>query len=221
MSDVDINAIAADASAQLAKDFVKSMFGSVADRVKFAYETTFTDFTAHLAEAHRKIANVKIISSKDTPVDFKSIFVASDYRCNDIPVKDSQLLTDILKGKRCVVSGNGGAGKTFAMRNLWLKLFEGKLEKAPILVELRRLNSLSSYDLVSFIRASAFGATAPSERAFEYFCEKGSFVFLLDGFDEVVREKREELEQKIIGLAETYKGCGLVVSGRPDERFDS
>jgi hypothetical protein len=219
--ELDLNAIAADVSTQLAKDFIKSTFGAASEKIKLTYETTFTDFTAHLAEAHRKIANVKIITSKDTPVDFKSIFVASDYSSNDVNVDDNYVLAEIIKGKRCVISGNGGAGKTFAMRNFWMRIFEGKYAKAPILVELRKLNTLSSYDIINFIRANAFGAKAPSERAFEHFCEQGSFILLLDGFDEVVREKREELERQILRLADTYKNCGLVVSGRPDDRFDS
>lgn len=88
-------------------------------------------------------------------------------------------------------------------------------------MELRKLNSLSSYDVVSFIRASAFGNTEFDEATFAHFCSQGAFVFILDGFDEVIREKREELESQILALSKKFPSCGLVVSGRPDSRFDA
>lgn len=219
--EISINTIAAEASVSLAKDFVLKTFGAITSRAKFAYEATFTDFETYLAEIHQKISKVKIITSKDFPVDFNNIYVPSNYICANKSYSDAQVLESIIAGRRCVISGNGGAGKTFMMKKIWLELFRRQVGKAPILVELRKLNSLSTYEIESFIRINAFGAKTLSERAFEHFCDQGCFVFILDGFDEVSREKRAELERQVIELSVRYKDCGLVVSGRPDERFDS
>lgn len=218
-NELDVNAVAADASAQLAKDFLASVIDRLSGTLKFGYETVFTDFQAHLAEVHQKISKVKIIISKDLPIDFKKIFVPSDYICADKNYSSTDVFKIVTSGKRCVISGNGGAGKTFMMKNIWLEMFDLGGAKIPILVELRKLNSLSTYDIESFIRVNAFGTKPLSERAFEHFCSQGAFVFLLDGFDEVAREKRDDLEAQIINLSAKYKSCGLIVSGRPDERF--
>lgn len=220
-SDLDLNAVAADASAQLAKDFLRATFSRAASTARFAYETLFSDFARHLAEVHQRVSQVKILTSKDVPVDFSKIYISASYQCGDRTYSDKQLVEIVLSKKRCVVAGNGGAGKTFMMRQMWLEIVRQKLGQAPILVELRKLNALSSYNIENFIRVNSFGAEQLSERAFEYFCREGSFVFLLDGFDEVLREKRDDLERQILALAKKYKGCGLVVSGRPDDRFDA
>lgn len=218
-NELDVNAVVADASAQLAKDFLVSVIDRLSGTLKFGYETVFTDFQTHLAEVHQKISKVKIIISKDVPIDFKKIFVPSDYLCADRTYSSVDVIKTVTSGNRCVISGNGGAGKTFMMKNIWLEMFDVGGEKIPMLVELRKLNSLSTYDIESFIRVNAFGTKPLSERAFEHFCNHGFFVFLLDGFDEVAREKRDDLEAQIINLSTKYKSCGLIVSGRPDERF--
>lgn len=219
--EIDFNLIASDAATQLVKDGASSVFRNIVGKAKFVYEVNFKDFENYLLSFHRKISSLKIITSKDIPVNFTEIYTPSDFECDSKTYSDAQVVDIIISGKRCVISGNGGAGKTFMTRYIWMELFNKKSKKIPILIELRKLNTLSTYDIINFVRANAFGTAEMSEAAFKHFCSEGAFIFILDGFDEVSRDKREELERQIITLSDKYTKCGLVITGRPDDRFDA
>jgi len=106
-------------------------------------------------------------------------------------------------------------------KHLWLSVFEKPDGKFPILIELRGLNDPTKVDLETYIRATAFKTSVISVENFREFCREGSFIFILDGFDEVERQHRTELERQILQLADDYLDCSLVVTGRPDDRFAS
>lgn len=220
-NELDMNVVAAEVSVQLIKDTMNATFQKISKAAKFVYDVHFTDFEEHMLAVYQRIATVKIITSRDQPVNFSSVYTSSGFTCGETKFSDDKLIEVLISGKRCVLSGNGGAGKTFMMRNIWLEIFKKKQKKVPILVELRKLNSLSTYDVASFIRANSFGNINFDESTFQHFCEQGAFIFLLDGFDEVVKEKREDLERQILALSRKFTECGLIVSGRPDDRFDA
>lgn len=213
-------AVAVGVATELSKEYLNNAASGLSKVAKNAFQRYFTNFEKHLAQMYLRNKHVKILSSKDEPVDFEEIYVNSLFKCATGEFHDNEVVDFVLSNKRAVVSANGGAGKTFLMRHLWMTIFNKKESRVPIFIELRRLNSLSTYDIESFIRATAFGTDALSAETFKYFCEQGQFIFALDGFDEVVREKRNELEKQIISLSQKYPKCGLIVSGRPDDRFD-
>lgn len=218
-NEVDVNAVAADVSTQLVKDACSAAFSKVNNLAKSTYRRIFPKFEEHLLDMHKQISIVKIITSQDTPVDFEKVYTPSNFKQGKRIVPEIELVSSILSGKRCILTGNGGAGKTFAMKNMWLEVFRKGSGQVPILVELRKLNSLSTYDIMNFIRLNSFGRAEFDEVTFKHFCEQGAFTFLLDGFDEVSKEKRGDLEKQILELSRRYEKCGLIVSGRPDERF--
>ncbi|MCL4068988.1 NACHT domain-containing protein [Pseudomonas sp. GX19020] len=221
MSEIDINAIAADASVRLVKDACASALNGASDVLRSLRARFFTDFEDHILSIHENLSKVKIITGGDRPINFTSIYTPSNFTCAGTSYKDDDVMASVVAGKRCVLSGHGGAGKSFMMRHVWLEVVKRKSGKVPVLVELRRLNSLSSYDMTSFIRAAIFGSLDLDETVFRKFCEKGLFVFLFDGFDEVSRSKREELEAQILLMSRSFPKCGFVVSGRPDDRFSA
>ena len=219
-NDINPEAVAIGVATELSKSFLTSAIKNVSKASKITFQKYFPNFEKHLAEIYVKNKCVKILCSKDTPIDFEELHVSSIFSNSEQKLSDKEIVDLVKKNQRIVISANGGAGKTFLMRYIWLSLFKEGENKVPIFVELRNLNKLSTYNLLSFIRASAFGADEFSEEAFKHFSQDGAFVFILDGFDEVERDKRPELEAQIIELGKKYLDCGLIVSGRPDDRFD-
>jgi hypothetical protein len=49
---------------------------------------------------------------------------------------------------------------------------------------------------------------------------QGKFIFIFDGFDEVSVEIRERIQEQILDLCHKHSSNIIVVSGRPDDRFD-
>jgi hypothetical protein len=218
VSELNVEAVAAAAAAELTKDFLKSTYAKLTGATHQIFQRAFPKFEKHLQAVYQRNSQVKILANKDAPVQFDEIYVQSRFKSNEVYYVDREIVDLAATGKKLVVSAIGGAGKTFLLRFAWLTLFRQKSGKVPVFLELRKLNAVSSVSLESFIRASTFGADL-SDANFQHFGDEGIFVFFLDGFDEVMRDKRADLENQIIEFSRKYPKCGIIVSGRPDDRF--
>jgi len=123
------------------------------------------------------------------------------------------------EGENIVVTGNGGAGKTFFMRHAWMTMFRAQSRRTPIFIELRRFNEITQVDLPAYIRRCISSDRNLTDEIFSYFCKKGRFCFLLDGFDEVSKAKRDKLQEDILGMSTKFPECSFVVSSRGENRF--
>lgn len=168
-------------------------------------------------ECYKRNRFVRIICQGDDDVDLLSVYVETSFSNKRKSYSDQDVFCEITDAQNVVVTGSGGAGKTFFMRKLWLDtLIENR--RTPIFLELRKLNDLSSMRLDAFIRASI--STNLPENIFQKFCEEGRFVFILDGFDELPKEMHDGIQAQIIRMAELFGECSFVVSSRPDLRFN-
>jgi hypothetical protein len=104
------------------------------------------------------------------------------------------------------------------MRHLWLTIFTGNSKTTPVFIELRRLNEANEINLANLIKDTISRGKLTRD-VFDYFCESGSFTFILDGFDEVVSDHKDELQRQILELKNLYPACTFVVSSRYEERF--
>ncbi|MGR3502885.1 NACHT domain-containing protein [Pseudaestuariivita sp.] len=218
---VDPNQVAATIATDLIKDFFGGVASYTQDKFSDTLQRLFPKFEKHLIEVHRRVSHVKVLCSPDAPIDFRSVYVCPTLRLSEETIGDDEFLERVIDGGRIVVKSQGGAGKSFLVRHLWLSLFEKPRGVVPVFIELRGINSNSSVDLESYIRLTCVETGELSEANFAAFGAKGAFVFLLDGFDEVERRHRAELEAQLLSLAKKFPKCSLVVTGRPDERFAS
>jgi hypothetical protein len=216
--EVNMEAVLASTATELTKDFFQGTLARLSGGSKELFQRFFPQFQKHLANVYLRNSRVKILVSRDAPVPFTEIYVASRFQSGNESLSDSAICESVQSGKRLVVSAIGGAGKTFLLRHVWLTMFTQMSGKVPIFIELRKMNGIGGVPLEKFISASTFG-TDFTEGNFQHFAEDGSFVFLLDGFDEVNRDRRAELEAQIIALSRKFPKCGMIVSGRPDDRF--
>jgi formylglycine-generating enzyme required for sulfatase activity len=120
--------------------------------------------------------------------------------------------------RRWVVLGDPGAGKTTLLRHFaaslareesppWVPLFDS----LPRLLRERDDVFAAAGRRMNLLRHPG----AELEALLERLAKEGRLVLLLDGLDEVPREKRQEAEQLLRGLAEKWKATPLVVASRP------
>jgi len=50
---------------------------------------------------------------------------------------------------------------------------------------------------------------------------QGYFALVLDGFDEIEPSSRSNIEKQILDISRQYEKVPIIVSGRPDERFNA
>ena len=117
-----------------------------------------------------------------------------------------------------VLIGGGGSGKSMLMRHLFLDTLKAG-NRVPVFLELRLLND-QSQTLLDFIsenlRLNKFDFDADY---IEKAMKAGHFVFLLDGFDEVVHSRRNQLSKQIQQLQKKYDQNMILVSSRADNIF--
>lgn len=207
--------VAGKAAALLPKgwEFAKGVLGRIDSRAQYDFRTAHNEYCTSIV---KKYCRARTFFIRDEPQFLEDFYVpASIIRGAKQRIEKADLSTLLQVGRKSIVTGNGGTGKTIFMRYLLLNAIE-QASGYPVFIELRNLNGSKEIDLedviVCFMKDHGFPLDA--EFALKSLRD-GLLVVLLDGFDEVVFSKRKELEQAIKRLASTTSSQ-IVLSSRPD-----
>lgn len=128
---------------------------------------------------------------------------------------DFSNLTDVLLDYKYIsIVGGAGSGKTMLTKFIFVTaLKSGKF--VPIYIKLRDLNdsncSFEDYVLNLIINSNA----SPSSRIFDRHLKSGRFLFILDGFDEIVSDKRNRVTSNIENYIDRYPDNKFIITSRP------
>ncbi|MBR0747177.1 NACHT domain-containing protein [Bradyrhizobium japonicum] len=212
--------VAAKAVTELAGRIASSLSRALTKPLREIALNLTANFGPHLAITYDRCTKLKTLVNPMEPVNLLDQYVNLKFKCGEKTFDDYAIIDEIRARKRVVISGTGGGGKTIFTKYIWISLFENPQGQIPVFVELRRLNELSSDDLLSFIYHSIVASHSNVPRsAFDSGVASGLFAFILDGFDEVAKEKKASLERQILELGKNNPDCIIVVSGRPDDVF--
>lgn len=214
--------VVAQVATQLVKDSLLSLYDPISKYLTVQKAQFLEGFKSYSEQTYRKNSLIRTLYSKNRPIPLSEVYVDTNFILEENEYySDTDLISKFARKKRIVVKGNGGSGKTIFLKHLWVSRFEKPEGRIPIFVELRRLNDLSSVDILAFCRNELQSDMSFGKDVFEKLCENGKFEFILDGFDEVNRENRKTVEKQIISLSESYPECCFLVSGREDDRFSA
>ncbi|MER9279981.1 NACHT domain-containing protein [Mesorhizobium sp. M0522] len=206
----------------MVKDFFKALSASVTKTVGKKYAQYFESFSRYLERMYTTCSLVKTIINKESPVKIEEIYVKSKFKCGKDVIDDDNLCQHVRDGKRLIVTGFGGIGKTIFCKYLFISIFQNPGGKIPVFFELRRINDISQKDLAAYLRVSASAEDeVVTDEIFKAMMADGRFIFILDGFDEIPDEYRNDIQRQILELAHLYPDCGVAVSSRFDDRFAS
>ena len=183
-------------------------------------------FKDSLSQTFDRCTRMKTLISRDVPVNLLEQYVHVKFthlsKDQNIEYDDFEVIDQIRERKRVTIQGTAGGGKTVFMRYLWISYFVESRGKIPIFLELRRLNELTVVDLTTFIfRNIITNDEKIGMDIFKKSISEGRFTFVFDGFDELSEERRPSVEKQILELSARYKDNLIVVSGRPDSRFEA
>jgi hypothetical protein len=204
----------------LAKKLATSVISAISGHLKNVFHESIADIDSHLKANYERCLKIKTILNRHEPVDLLAIYVGTNFVSGKKSYDHFDFIDALPKLRRIVVSGTGGGGKTVFMKYLWLSIFSGSYAKIPLFVELRKLNEISSDDLMVYVHRSII--EMHSKIDFDHFgaaVHQGAFCFIFDGFDEIHGEKKGSVERQILKLAQSNPGAWVIVSGRPDPRF--
>lgn len=135
-----------------------------------------------------------------------------------INTEDVNNILDI--SKFIIVQGTGGIGKSTLLKHLFINEMEKK-DLIPIFIELKDINQLEDEYSISDIiysKLDSLGSTLKREYL-EYSLNSGCFLFLLDGYDEIVSWKKDKFFRKLDEFCDRYTKNHFVISSRPYSEF--
>ena len=202
-------------------------------------------FDRYLKNASIRYNHVKTLATGNTPRNIRGgIYVDIDLQYhglkkvdedNDdgekyeyvyIKIKPEEMIEEsnsksISDNNYFLITGTAGSGKTMLLRNLFLKTSISK-KYIPVFLRLNKISEqpiddISVFDLI-YSAMDEFDVQLPKE-IFEHSLRNGKYLFLLDGFDEIIAEKSRKAAEVIQSFCSKYPDNKYIITSRPTENF--
>lgn len=116
--------------------------------------------------------------------------------------------------RNILIQGTVGQGKSVFLRYLCMKELESA-SRIPIFVELRRYEVKRTFKEFLIDSMAVYGISCDIA-LFDYLCESGKLVLLLDAFDEIELHAVTAVLGEIETLVQKYPALQTVITSRPD-----
>lgn len=198
---------------------LKKLTKETSNKIQVSFNLCFSEY---LERNYERYSKTKTLLYREMPVNIKDFYVRTDLRINSKLIGENTFIDEIENNKRIIVLGNAGSGKSTFCKSLFVELIEKPVGIFPIFIELRHLNSSSDKSIYNFILNSMISINPSfNKEQLDYAFKLGKILVVLDGFDEVNSEDREEVEKEILYLSNNYHGVRILISSRFDNRFSS
>lgn len=178
-------------------------------------------YEQYLDNTYRKYSKIKTIIYRRSPRNLYDFYECIGVRYEGKTI-DTSTINNLLEiGKKIIITGTGGTGKSILFKHLYLDTIMST-GYIPVMIELRSFNSfeIKSGAIEETIYNTLVENGFPLEREYyEYSMREGGYVILLDGFDELNRDKSTRLSSEIKSLSDKYRENCYLISSRPSEQF--
>jgi predicted NACHT family NTPase len=121
--------------------------------------------------------------------------------------------------QRILITDTAGMGKSTILKRLFLSIVDEE-KGIPVLIELRRLSKTK--DIIDEIIEQLSTITEiPDKKFVLQLIQKGDFIFLLDGFDEIPLENRKIITKQIQTFVNKAGNNFFVMTSRPETALSS
>ncbi|EQA3384388.1 NACHT domain-containing protein [Acinetobacter baumannii] len=189
------------------------------NRIQVSFDLCFSEY---LERNYERYSKTKTLLYREVPVNIKDFYVRTDLIINKKIVDEKKFINEVKKNKRLIILGSAGCGKSTFCKSIFIELIEQPVGIFPIFIELRHLNNSSDKSIYNFILNSMTAISSSFKKEqLDYALKLGKVLVILDGFDEVNSEDRENIEKEILYLSNNYHGVKILLSSRFDSRFSS
>lgn len=178
-------------------------------------------FTKYIKKSYDKYCKIKTILYKTEPQYIYDFFVAPTIMKQPAKVISTENINNILEiSNFIIIQGTGGIGKSTLLKHLFINELE-KEELIPVFIELKDINVIDDdYDIIDIIfeKLNNLGSTIKKDYI-EYALSSGCFLFLFDGYDEILSNKKDEFFKKLDKFCDKYTDNYFIISSRPYSEF--
>ena len=191
-------------------------------------ENPYKEYLEKITEKYNRIKTLLYNNEPKPFYDFyvcnklqKKIYVSeneSSYRNETYENVTVERLAQV--SKYIIISGTGGLGKSMMMRHLLLSSARSAEEtgRIPIFVNLKEYTSEMHLLDIFYEKLTSLGLDQ-SEEEIRIRAMKGGFVFLLDGYDEIYSEEKENFDSAIELFTDRFSKNVFIISSRPTNSF--
>lgn len=198
---------------------VEKFWDSIQVKAKISIESTYLKY---LESSYDHYSKVKPSIFGSEPIPIFDVYVPLDVKLRDNELIESvgyQSLLGMLTQDRAVISGTAGGGKSMLMRHLFLSAQQTG-DRVPVFVEMRKANKSKTplkLLIVNALKSFNLELGRNTNSYVEKGLERGHFVLILDGYDEVDPGHKQQVTEELLQLSAMAPNCVIVVSTRPDE----
>ena len=177
-------------------------------------------YQKYLKRASDKYGAVRTILSHD-PQQLYDFFVPNPLSNNGKKISVNNAKNVLGISNFILILGSGAVGKSTLMKHFFLNTISNDNGLIPIFVELRDINDFEG-DFVSFIHSCVKRyAFYEDTEVFRHALSHMEFLFLFDGFDEIISEKEDFVYKEIDLLCDKYPHNNYLVTSRECRDFTS
>lgn len=172
-------------------------------------------FEKYIHNSKDKYCKIKTLLYRTEPKNIYDFFEVPFLKKKNEIIKGSN--DEILNiSNFLIIQGTGGIGKSTFMKYLFLKEIE-KRDYIPVFIELKDLNKLENCYSINEIILEKIGALGGklNESCLEYSLKSGCFLFFLDGYDELLLEKKDDFFKKFDSFCDKYTKNKYIMTSRP------
>ena len=223
--DLQATQITASVITELAKDAAKSIVAKICKYIDDESAKTDIDygsaFERYLKISSEKNSKIKTLIYRHEPKELSKIYECVGVSYGGQNINTNSINSLLETGHKIIITGTGGVGKTTLLKHLFLSSIR-ETRYIPILVELRGINNVEN-DIISledliYQCLKNYGLEMKQEH-FKYSLEAGRYIILLDGYDEVNRERVAKISKQIQDLSTRYPDNYYILSSRPSDEF--
>lgn len=221
-SEVDINRIITN----LVEDNTSKMIENATRRVKNKAKDIIKKieigygkpFIKYLVKSYQKYSKIKTLLYRTQPK-----YLYDFFECNDLMYEDKKIdpmdINNLLKiSNFLIIKGTGGIGKSTLMKHLFInQLNQGKL--IPIFFELKDYNTFEGSLIECIFNSISNLGCELDKQYFELALKNGTFLILLDGYDEISSTKLDQFLKDFEEMCDKYNDNFYIMSSRPNEDF--
>lgn len=177
-------------------------------------------FLKYLNNSYEKYSKIKTVLYRTEPKYIYDFFEYPTITKENKQVDSSDINNLLDISNFLIVQGTGGIGKSTLMKHLFLNELSKK-DLIPIFVELKDLNDTDiTSGITDFIFKKLFTLGCELDKKYlEYALKSGCFLFLLDGYDEIITAKRDSFFKQITEFSDQYSSNYYIISSRPYSDF--
>lgn len=209
-----------------AAELTKYAFGALADNAVQPALSAYAKrrvrqpswFRERLFDSLSRYSSTRTLLFRDQPRLLSEFYVPLTIRGGDKLIRTANAAKLLEAGRRHLILGTGGCGKSMLMRHLYLDV--AKTGSAlPVFIELRRATD-SNATVLQLLLEELFGnSDATSDSLLAALAASGKLWLFFDGFDELAREQTKRIAKEIQQLARHWTKVAITVSSRPDDQF--